>query len=495
MILEKLEGRVQIGMATMPDGAKLSAEFLLDGRKTWVRVHAPDPRIYFGSDLELLAVSMTNGTHLTFVSNVKTSAEMSPRAGTITYLPEFALMGRRALETADLFKWIGFTTDDIRTICYDFDAFATLLDPGPHIDALIASQEKRIERSIPRGERPIITYFTGKSEIVVADTPMGRVSVNHRPTFGMGGPKGTKIENEIRVELEIQVPCDVDGAIEHLRPLLRFLQLIGGRKQRVSNILALLDGEERPPFEILWCLSWSREDEDENEPSPADLPINGGPDAEKFGQILTRWMDLDEERRDARIRFAGAFAKGNRFDTDRLIAAANMFDILPSSCFSKPEPLPDDIVRVRDDARTAFGKLEQSEHRDSALGALGRLGKMTLKEKVRQRASMLQMLQMRRFQSLDLLLGKAIDSRNHFVHGSEESIAKIDFYYDWMTFHCRALEFVFAASDLADAGWDAGNWKPGSTSHPMATFRIIYNDELKEYLGAYAALWPSRARS
>lgn len=495
MILEKLEGTVQIGMATMPDGVRLSAEFLLDGRKTWVRVHAPDPRIYFGTDVELLAVSMTNGTHVTFISNIKASAEMSRQAGTITFLPAFALIGRRAIEAADRLKWIGFTTDDIGTICYDFDAFSTLLDPGPHIDALIASQEKRIKRSIQRGERPIITYFTGKSEIVATDTPMGRVSVNHRPTYGMGGPKGTRIENEIRVELEIQAPCDVDGAIEHVRPLLRFLQLIGGRRQRVSNILALLDGEERLPFEILWCLSWSREDDDESEPSPADLPINGGDDAEKFGQILTRWMSLDEERRDARVRFAGAFAKGNRFDTDRLIAAANMFDILPSSCFSKPQPLPKEIAKAREDARAAFGKLEQSEHRDSALGALGRLGRMTLKEKVRQRALMLQTLQLRHLQSLDLVLGKAIDSRNHFVHGSEESAAKIDFFHDWMTFHTRALEFVFAASDLADAGWDAMNWKPGSTSHPMATFRIIYNTEIKEYLGAYAALWPSRVKS
>nr|VFK30821.1 MAG: hypothetical protein BECKMB1821G_GA0114241_10711 [Candidatus Kentron sp. MB]VFK34393.1 MAG: hypothetical protein BECKMB1821I_GA0114274_107014 [Candidatus Kentron sp. MB]VFK76494.1 MAG: hypothetical protein BECKMB1821H_GA0114242_105914 [Candidatus Kentron sp. MB] len=44
------------------------------------------------------------------------------------------------------------------------------------------------------------------------------------------------------------------------------------------------------------------------------------------------------------------------------------------------------------------------------------------------------------------------------------------------------LEFVFAASDLIEAGWDAARWNRDShgTGHTFAQFRSIYDIRLEE---------------
>ena len=53
----------------------------------------------------------------------------------------------------------------------------------------------------------------------------------------------------------------------------------------------------------------------------------------------------------------------------------------------------------------------------------------------------------------------------------------------FVPFLTNALEFIFAASDFIDAGWDAAKWYPnaGGWGHNFARFR-------NEYVGTLAAL-------
>ena len=69
--------------------------------------------------------------------------------------------------------------------------------------------------------------------------------------------------------------------------------------------------------------------------------------------------------------------------------------------------------------------------------------------------------------------------RNFLVHGSSGDIdyAKVERMVPFLT---DALEFIFAASDFIEAGWDAERWvsKSGGWGHNFARFRSEYDQAL-----------------
>jgi hypothetical protein len=196
---------------------------------------------------------------------------------------------------------------------------------------------------------------------------------------------------------------------------------------------------------------------------------------------LKNWLDRNDEWRSARVRFSRAFAYQNRYDIDRLVGAANMFDILPSSVYPATVALSSELEKARDDARDAFKSLPASPERDSVLGALGRIGKLSLKRKVRSRANVIAEAIPSQFPQLDLVVDQAVDCRNYYVHGTETNIDYSD-NADLIQFLTDTLEFVFAVSDLVEAGWNIESWvmQPSSLSHPFAQYRIDYSRHLGE---------------
>jgi hypothetical protein len=69
--------------------------------------------------------------------------------------------------------------------------------------------------------------------------------------------------------------------------------------------------------------------------------------------------------------------------------------------------------------------------------------------------------------------------------------AKIDYIaeFDQVIFFTEVLEFIFAASDLVECGWNIEEWsKQSSTvSHPFDRLRFHYDLRLKELKRALAA--------
>jgi hypothetical protein len=108
---------------------------------------------------------------------------------------------------------------------------------------------------------------------------------------------------------------------------------------------------------------------------------------------------------------------------------------------------------AREKARSIFRVLVQSPERDSILGDLGRIGRRTLKRKVRERARIVQSAIGEKFPDLEIVLDSAVDCRNRFVHGTDARLT-YDQNLQLMAFFTHALKFVFAASDLAECGWD-----------------------------------------
>ena len=135
----------------------------------------------------------------------------------------------------------------------------------------------------------------------------------------------------------------------------------------------------------------------------------------------------------------------------------------------------------RTDAQQIFKALPRSIERDSVLNALGRLGTATLKHKARHRAQILLAEAGERFPDLMLVLEQAVDCRNHYVHGS---LAKIDYrnhFFETVPFFTDSLEFVFAASDLIEAGWSIKPWlqRGTSMSHAFGSYCVEYGHRLR----------------
>lgn len=496
--IHKIEGKPQFGIAVWPSGEEMPAEFCLQGRETYVIVHESEVRRGRSfDDLDLLSVRMTDGTHVTFIDNIVSGVTSYHGTGgsVVTYLPKFATVGTVPLASDYEFKSVTFLVDDAESIFYDCDAFSVALDADKEVKQIVAAQSAAVGRPIELGDRPIVTYFTGKFEILSVDSPLGLLKVCHRPSHGMGGPSGIAISNRIVLQLDLSTPVQVLGLVDSLMPHLRFLQVIAGRKQKVEAITVSVGNDERqPPLQLLWSLAWSRQGGGKG-PHPADLPVNGGFDPVSFSKVMAAWLKQDEERADARVRFAGSFSQGRSYSIDRLISAANMFDILPSCCVGNSTPLPGAVEAVREAARQAFKALPPSDHRDRALDDLGRLGQLNLKAKVLRRCERLLNAPHARFPNLEQVLRNAVDSRNHYVHGTAAPPEKVAFYKEMLSFHVDALEFVFGAADLLDAGWDYAEWSVRGTtmSHPFGEFRANYEQRISRYMAKLQACVAGRS--
>ena len=400
-----------------------------------------------------------------------------------TVFPHFAIFGDEHISSSDrVICELSFTVDDATTLFYDFDVFGSVINARPHMERI--ANEKEGGRIFEIGKNPHLFYFTGKHEILAINTVLGRVTINHGVSYTFPGPDGIHVDNTIKINLAFRSNKSVKEAVAGVLDILRFLEIIAGRPQNVSELTFVPASTEEHPkvLAVYWCMRPRRDSGSEShKPHPADLPIQGAMQPDEFTSVLKHWLERNDEWRSARVRFSRAFAYQNRYGIDRLVGAANMFDILPSSVYDATVALPSDLEQARDDARKAFKSLPASPERDSVLGALGRLGKPALKRKVRSRSKLITETIPNQYPELDLVVDQAVDCRNYYVHGS---VAKFNYgeHADQVHFFTDTLEFVFAASDLVQAGWDIDRWtkQPSSLSHPFGQYRINYSQQLSE---------------
>ena len=359
---------------------------------------------------------------------------------------------------------VHFTVDDATTLFYDFDAFGVLLDARPFIKEIVAANATVARREIHIGDEPRILYFTGKREIFSADTLIGRVSASHNPvptTFG--GPSGVGLENTIFVTIAFKEPVVFEESILHTSTLLRYFATLIGRPQNIVGLNLEVESSQQNKTESLgvyWSMSPRRESRNEmkGKPAPSDVLLDPVRKAEEFSRVLTKWLDREQTWRDARWRFSNSFANQNNYTIDRLIGAANMFDILPKSALGSDAPQSTKLARK-----------------------MGRKGKNKLMRKIRYRVEKIINEVGGQFSELPIVTDEAVNCRDYYVHGGKP---RFDYSvnFDTVTFFTDALEFVFAASDLIEAGWDVKTWSKTDTvmSHPFARFRIGYRHRLRE---------------
>lgn len=377
-------------------------------------------------------------------------------------------------------KAVHFTVTDISSIFYDFDAFGHVLYPKQLIESVVKSN--KMDREIPVGDMPQIAYFTGKRELIAIDTEIGRISVNHCPSYNVGGPNGAFIKNRMMITITPVTPVTFDDCIERTTTLTRFLTLLAGRKQGIKSVyLDIADESAEPsiPLQLNWSFAPRGYKKNKNfePPHPRDIPLDAVRRPEEFAAVLEDWVVRDTTWRMARARYDMCLRKGNSYDTDRLIAAANMFDILPKTAIPLVPEMPTEVVAAQAQCREIFKNLRGIE-RDSVMMALGRMGEPFLTKKVLHRVNIVTRHLGHEFPELALAAKVAVQCRNYFVHGSSNvNYASIE---PLMSFLTDALEFTFAASDLIEAGWNANSWSNGhyGGGHNFTRFRMAYNESL-----------------
>ncbi|ADD67396.1 hypothetical protein Dacet_0600 [Denitrovibrio acetiphilus DSM 12809] len=340
---------------------------------------------------------------------------------------------------------VSFSIDDAHNIFYDFDAYGEIRSSAQDKKDIIKKEEERLGRKIELGNEPWIFYYTGKYEIFNVNTKLGVISATHNPNIKFPGVHGISIIDSIKLNIRFETQKTISDAIDSIYDLLRFIEIIAGRKQNVSDLtFNLSNDEEKPvPLSVYWCIPPKRNDDNGSYiPHPSDIPIEGATDSEAFGAVLSNWLNNNEDMRNARARYSNVISKGKRYDIDRLVGAANMFDILIKS------------------------KSPREKNLETKINIRAKL----IKDKVGNY-----------FEDLDLVVEHAVKCRKYYVHGTK---TEIDYNKnpDMTLFFTDALEFIFAASDLIESGWNMGKWikEARSSGHPFGMFRFNYSFNLEK---------------
>jgi ApeA N-terminal domain 1 len=432
-----------------------------------------------------------NLTRATLVNCFSTNTGASARGNEgfhhANIFPYFIILGSRKVDPDEnIITEIEFVVDDASALFPDYTAFSSLIDARPFMEEIVRAKYSQmgLECDIPIGSHPTILYFTGKSEIFTANTLLGKISASHRPSHTSGGPNGVQIKNTIFLSIVLKEAINFGECVARTLTLLEYLGMLVGRPQNLLKHRIRIQSEgTRPVFlNVYWSMPPRRLPfENGKPPCYIDILLNAVREPQVFAQVLEKWLMRDQSWEDARGRFFNSFSQQESYPIDRLIGAANMFDILPSSAVPPNIELSMELKSAKEKCRKIFKELPTCPERDSVLSTLGRIGKSSLKHKIRHRAKFLLDAVGENFPDLFTVIDQAVSCRNHYVHGSEP---RFDYRRESyvVNFFTDTLEFIFAVSDLIEAGWDFKLWINGHTtmSHPFTKYCIHYAANLQK---------------
>ncbi len=304
--------------------------------------------------------------------------------------------------------------------------------------------------------------------LFTADTVMGKVfAIASRETNGLF------VDSEVSIVLRFEEAVAFEDAVFRAFRVLRFFEFLVGRPQNLVKFLVRKSDPKSPsdkwPLQV-YGRKFPKHDRSKDNRRIGVL-MNAVQNPEKFSELLKRWLDRDEAWREARGRFFSSCLTKQHYDEDRLVAAANVFDLLPHGAFPNGNEvdLPGGCKEAVGKCKKTLKKLlqkEYSERWDHASNTLSRVLKDSrLKRKIRYMAEkVIAEFGEEEISKITEITDKAVDCRNHYVHGSPISFDP----KKERKFLTATLEFIFVASDLIKAGWDIKAWyKTGSQSYTI----------------------------
>jgi len=485
--MKKSNEMCSIGEFSLEEGLWVPGELKLDGDATHVKLFSKS-QIDWQSKREICG-RLHDLTKVTLLECVPMSGTADHFKGRDRFyvgnlFPHFVLVGNEHLvSTERRVTKIKFSVEDGATVFGTVRAFGSVSNADEHLNSLSKVEDGKYIGEV--GPHPQLFYFNGKTKILSVETVLGAISAHYGLHLPSPNANGIRVEADVYLLIEFRDAKSFKEAIRALTEFLRFVELAAGRPQNVREVAVELDGDtsERSNWlDVHWSLGPRRSTDGELDASHRfDLPFNPLEEPAQFDKVLSTWLERRDDWRDARMRFATSFACQRLYGTDRLVGSANMFDLIPDTAFPPEGPLAATLSEARDAARELFRRLPDSADRSSVLGALGRIGKLSLKKKVRNRVLLVASRTGDLFPELAFVTDHAIDCRNYYVHGTRP---KLDYSSgtDPVSFFTDTLEFVFAISDLVDAGWHAYGCLGRYTtmSHPFGRYRASYAENLAE---------------
>lgn len=397
--------------------------------------------------------------------------------------PHFVVVGVEHLDPhAATIESLSLSISDLNMLFYDPDAFGVVMDASSIMDVVLA--EKRKKRVIEVGEDPQVHYYTGKSTVLDLDTAIGNLVVRYERSTRLGGSDGIQFKSDRRIVIRPDQPISFFEAVDRVVMLRRFFSMAAGRPQQIQaiRITTTSDRTKLTPLRVHWSFLPKGPRGDHHKPDRMNRPLDPVERPDEFTTVLRDWIGRDDKMKGARVRNLSCMEKRDAYGPDRLVAAANMFDLLPSTTWPPIVALSDDLVEFQAGAIKTLEAIAPSVDRDIVLVAVKHMGELSLPKKVLYRWETASKDIPDLFPEMGYVLKQAIKCRNHFVHGPYDSF-KFERAEPFVYFLTEALEFVFAFSDLVESGWDARLWagRHYSDGHTFSRFRWGYDQTLAAF--------------
>lgn len=471
----------------LPD-KKFSGTLLLDGEKSILHVWSHERFSADTSNLRTITGELDNNKKVSLLDciTVHESNSFGPVGISQHYkfFPHYVIVGNEHFSHKEAFiSRIRFLIDDANSLFYDRDSFGTLRGKGNELKDFLSSRVTN--RVIEFGDSPVVAYYTGKEKIFSTDTIIGTVSAFNATSYSaFGGPEGISIDNKIYVEVQFDEPVSVSGMDTRVRMLLRFFEQVIGRPQNLIEINIIRDTDQIPDTSSAYLSMYPKYDRSKEDsiPDHRSTLIHAVSDGQEFCDLLGAWLERDEDWLAARLRFSAGWRRQQHYNPDRVIAAANMFDLLPTSVYPKPVPLSSDVSEAIEEVTNRIRELPPTGARNSILQALGSIKRHSLKQKIQFRVNILTDVVVGLTPEIDKVTNAAVDYRNFCVHGSGSERTKrvLPKFQGFLT---DTLEFVFVASDLIECGWDIAHWcqEDKIPNHPFSYYLRDYNANVSRF--------------
>jgi hypothetical protein len=475
----------QLGHFTI-GGAEYAGLLTLDGRRSRLEIYSDSELTLDNIETKNIWGVASDGTRITAINCIPANKGGHYRGEQSRYFlslfPNYVVLGRPHI-IADQKQIISlsFTFSSAGELFYDWGTFGYLprarMLPFDFRRSMLKAV-KRLPKHRRRGSEVDLFYHWHRNPIVKVICDRGSISAFNHTTIHSPSPSGIRVENEVRIAVEFPTAVAFEEALRLVFILQSFFELITQSKQNVEKItLTHKDFVDEEPLDVHRS---NHEPEKVEDFDLTDALIGGGLQPQEFEAVLKTWLTDDSDLRDARRRFIGGFRRGYAYDTDRLIGAANAFDLLPDRCFGDRKILAPEmhqfIAELQEKTRAKCDECDAvREHKDHLLNAIGRATGMSLRGKILARYATLPDSLKLQLSGMEEVVRYSVLTRNYFVHGTSLSLSAQETYRQ-APFFTDTLEFIFAVSDLQSCGWNVQRW---STEH-------FHSSRLKWYLRNYS---------
>ena len=397
--------------------------------------------------------------------------------------PQCVLFGSRHISgNESVVHEISFVLEHAVALFHDSDAYGTIFNNAA-ATAMVAKFDNP-DTAVDIEDSNWISYYTGKKSVFTSDTVIGRVSANHTPVFTIGNDRDHGLEKITELSIKFDEPLPVIESLHRMGRVLQFLDLVVGYAQNVSSISVHTGYDDPSHFFELYSIGYAGWRSIGEEPESGNILrttilIHPVDNPTQFSNVLKSWLDRDVGWHTARIRLAHDWGK-RCYHYNRIIAAANVFDLVPNEVYGNKPSLASSLSAALDASRQIFCGLPPSDERNDILGYLGRVGGWRLRRKIAFRAKNIRDSIGQLLPEFETVMYEAVNLRNHYVHGSPSRI-RSDQRLPLLHFLTNSLEFIFFASDFIDAGWNIADWcsKGRPIGHPFHNYLVHYKEDLK----------------